>query len=218
MKNTTKSSKLFSNQLEAWLTGNTPKTLGGLRDVFAQKSFAITFILLMSIPALPLPTGGITHVFEAIVMLMSFQMILGFQKFWLPKRLQRTKLKSLTHPKTVDRITRLIHWFERHSKPRLAETTKSKGFVSVIAVVIFLLTLAAFVAPPFSGLDTLPAMGVVVISLGLLLEDMLIIVFGIVVGSIGVAITVFLSDAIIIFFKNCFNGAVQICNKVIRKG
>lgn len=208
--------KPFGQQLEDWLTGNTPKTLGGLRDVFGQKSFAITFILLMSVPALPLPTGGITHIFEAIVMLMSFQLMLGFQKFWLPKKLQKTKLKSLTHPKTVKKITRLVHWFERHSKPRYAQVIQTKGFVSVAALVIFIFTLAAFLAPPFSGLDTLPAMGVVVISLGLLLDDMLIIIFGLTLGTIGVSLTLFLSDAIFVFFRNCISGVKTICSKAIK--
>ena len=56
----------FSEQLEAWLRGEQPKTLGALGDVFGEKSFAVTILFLMFVPALPLPTGGITHVFEAI--------------------------------------------------------------------------------------------------------------------------------------------------------
>ena len=56
----------FSKQLEDWLKSDSPKTLGGLGAVFEEKSFAVAILLLMFIPALPLPTGGITHVFEAI--------------------------------------------------------------------------------------------------------------------------------------------------------
>lgn len=197
MNKTQPTPELFSNQLEKWLKGSSPKTLGGLRDVFAQKSFAIIFILLMAIPALPLPTGGITHVFEIIVIIMSFQLILGLQTFWLPKRLQNTKLKSLTHPKTVSKITRLINWFERHSRPRAAGLINRKLFVSFYALAVLLFAMAAFIAPPFSGLDTLPAMGVVVISLGLILEDLLIIIFGIIVGTVGIGLMVFLSDVIV---------------------
>src|SRR6266404_6029459 len=50
-----------SNQLEAWLSDDRPKTLGSLIDVFGEGSFAIVFVLLMAVPALPLPTGGVTH-------------------------------------------------------------------------------------------------------------------------------------------------------------
>jgi hypothetical protein len=58
-------------------------------------------------------------------------------------------------------------------------------------------TLAAFVAPPFSGLDTLPALGVVLLSLGVLLEDALIAAAGIAVGAGGIALVVLLSRAVV---------------------
>jgi hypothetical protein len=46
------------------LSGDGDRTLGGLIEVFQEKSFAILFVLLLGLPALPLPTGGATHVFE----------------------------------------------------------------------------------------------------------------------------------------------------------
>ena len=54
---------------------------------------------------------------------------------------------------------------------------------------------AAFVAPPFSGLDTLPALGVVVVALGVLLEDALIAAVGALLGIVGVALEVVLGAA-----------------------
>ena len=76
----------FSTQLEHWLADDEPKTLGRLGEVFAEKSFAVTIMMLMFLPALPLPTGGITHVFEAIVVLLALQMVLGRRTIWLPER------------------------------------------------------------------------------------------------------------------------------------
>jgi hypothetical protein len=37
-------------------------------------------------------------------------------------------------------------------------------------------SVGAFFAPPFTGLDTLPALGVVLLSLGVLLKDFLVVV------------------------------------------
>jgi hypothetical protein len=51
-------------------------------------------------------------------------------------------------------------------------------------------SLAAFLAPPFSGLDTLPALGVVLLSLGVLLEDFLVVAVGVVVGIAGVVLEI----------------------------
>ena len=36
----------------------------------------------------------------------------------------------------------------------------------------------AFLAPPFTGLDTLPSLGVVLLSLGVLLEDFAVVASG----------------------------------------
>jgi hypothetical protein len=56
---------------------------------------------------------------------------------------------------------------------------------------------AAFLAPPFSGLDTLPALGVVVLSLGVLLEDALVVIAAVLIGAVGIAIEIALGRALI---------------------
>lgn len=48
----------FSDELEAWLVSEREKTLGSLIATFEDKSFAILFVLLLGVPALPLPTGA----------------------------------------------------------------------------------------------------------------------------------------------------------------
>src|SRR5512142_1425728 len=85
-------SEKVSVALERWLDGDGDKTLGGLIDVFDEKSFALTFVLLLGVPALPLPTGGATHVLEIIAMLGALQLVIGRDKPWLPQRWLRIEL------------------------------------------------------------------------------------------------------------------------------
>jgi len=58
-------------------------------------------------------------------------------------------------------------------------------------------SVAAFLAPPFSGLDTLPSLGVVLLSLAVLLEDVVVALAGIAVGGAGIAIEVALGAALV---------------------
>jgi hypothetical protein len=58
---------------------------------------------------------------------------------------------------------------------------------SVLGALVFGLALSSFLAPPFSGLDTLPSLGVVVIGLRVLLRDLLLALLGALLGAIGVA-------------------------------
>src|SRR2546430_3715834 len=83
-----------SDQIERWLATEGEKTLGSLIDVFEEKSFALIFILLLGVPALPLPTGGATHVFEIIAILVALQLVAGRDKIWLPERWRKVELGS----------------------------------------------------------------------------------------------------------------------------
>ena len=76
----------FSSSLEAWLKSDNPKTLENLSAVFEEKSFAVLFLVLTLPSALPIPTGGITNVFEIIIILFALQLIIGRRTVWIPKR------------------------------------------------------------------------------------------------------------------------------------
>lgn len=67
----------LSDQLERWLKVDGARTLGSLVHTFGDKSFAILLVLLLAVPALPLPTGGVTHVFEVIAALIALELIAG---------------------------------------------------------------------------------------------------------------------------------------------
>lgn len=187
----------FSTELERWLKSRGPKTIISLSEVFGEKSFALAFMLLLSISALPLPTGGITHIFEITAMLLALELIIGRRTIWLPWFLKQRSLGQLTQKKALPFIIRRIRWFERFSKPRLDSLLKQRWFLRLVGLVFFILVLASFIAPPFSGLDTLPSLGVVIISIGLLLEDAVIGAMGLVVGLCGVALELIFSELII---------------------
>ena len=65
-------------------------------------------------------------------------------------------------------------------------------------------TAGAFFAPPFTGLDTLPALAVVLISLGMLLEDFLVVAAGLVVLVGGVALEIILGAAAVHGVRSIF--------------
>jgi hypothetical protein len=175
----------LSDQLEGWLRGDGPKTLGNLIELFEEKSFSVIFVLLLGVPALPLPTGGATHVFEVIAMLLSLQLIVGRETVWLPQRWREMSLEGSAQQRFVNALLKLIRFLERFSRPRLHWLFERRLSNSVFGLVVLLLSIGAFVAPPFTGLDTLPALGAVVVSLGVLLQDFAIVIAGCIVGAGG---------------------------------
>lgn len=188
--------QLVSVQLQRWLDGGSDKTLGSVIDLFGRKSFALLFILLLGIPALPLPTGGVTHVFELVAILIALQLIAGRDRIWLPRRWRRIQLAGEKQQRFLAGLMKTIRRLERFSRPRLTFAFGHRASNAVFGLLVIALTVAAFVAPPFSGLDTLPALGVVVLSLGVLLEDIAFVIAALVVGAAGVLLEIVVGGAV----------------------
>jgi hypothetical protein len=185
--------KRLSDELEEWLASPGHKRLGDLVEVFGKRSFAIAFVLLLALPALPLPTGGVTHVFEVIAVLLAMQLMVGRDEIWLPRRLCERELGGDT--KFVTGLIRVIRRVERFSRPRLTFLFGHRLSNLVFGLVVAAGSIAAFLAPPFTGLDTLPALAVVLISLGVLLEDFYVVIAGLVVLAVGVFLEILLGSA-----------------------
>lgn len=186
-----------SDELERWLGGEHKKTLGGLINLFEEKSFALLFVLLLGVPALPLPTGGATHVFEVIAVLLALELIAGRDEIWLPRRWRELELAGAKQQRFIAGLMKTIRWLERFSRPRLRFLFNHRLSNIVFALLVIGGSLSAFLAPPFTGLDTLPSLGVVLLSLGMLLEDFLLVLVALLIGVAGVTLEVVLGSAAI---------------------
>ena len=186
-----------SEQLERWLRADGAKTLGSLIALFEEKSFAILFVLLLGVPALPLPTGGVTHVFEIIAVLLALQLVAGREQIWLPQRWSKLELAGQKQQRFINALMKMIRRLERVSRPRLRWLFDHRLSNIVFGLLVIGGSAGAFFAPPFTGLDTLPSLGVVLLSLGVLLEDFVVVVVAVVVGAAGVVLEVVLGSAAI---------------------
>jgi hypothetical protein len=194
----------FSQDLETWLSSKEPKTIDRLVTVFAEKSFAMILLITMFLPSLPLPTGGITHVLELVAMLVCLEMIIGRRTIWLPARVRSIELGAAAQKKTIPFIVKRVRWFEKFSRPRWGSLLGQKHFLMFVGLTALGFTVAAFLSPPFSGLDTLPSLGVVIMALALILEDVYVLIIGWLVGLAGVALLVSLGAAIANFIGSLF--------------
>jgi hypothetical protein len=171
--------------------------LGRLVELFEEKSFAILFVLLLGVPALPLPTGGATHVFEIIAVLLALELMVGRDKIWLPRRWRKLEMAGNRQQRFITALMKMIRRLEHVSQPRLRFLFNHRLSNIVFGLLVLGGSLGAFFAPPFTGLDTLPALGVVLLSLGVVLEDFFVVVVALVVGVAGVALEVVLGSAAI---------------------
>jgi hypothetical protein len=193
-----------SDELERWLSAEGESTLGSLIELFEEKSFALVFVLLLGVPALPLPTGGATHVFEIIAALLALQLIAGRDEIWLPERWRGLQLAGPRQQRFIRGLMRMIRRLERISRPRLRFLFDHRLSNIVFGALVLGGSAGAFLAPPFTGLDTLPALGVVLLSLAVLLEDFAIVIAAVVVGVAGVVLEIVLGSAAIKGIEHLF--------------
>ena len=194
----------FSDHLERWLATPEQKTVGDLGTVFGDRSFAVTILVLMFVPALPLPTGGVTHVFEAVVVLLGAELLVGMRTLWLPARLRRRPLGPATSERALPFMLRRIRWLERFSRPRGAALFDRQWMRCLLGLAFIVLAAGAALAPPFSGLDTLPALGAVVVALSMILGDVVALALGLAVGTAGIALSLTVGAALVHYLRSLF--------------
>jgi hypothetical protein len=66
----------------------------------------------------------------------------------------------------------------------------------LLGLVLAVFAVAAALAPPFSGLDTLPALGAVVVCLAIVTADALLLVVGVAIGTGGIVLIITLGAAL----------------------
>lgn len=185
----------LSDELQAWIERERKPTLGGLIDVFGHRAFAVVFVMLLGVPALPLPTGGATHLFEIIAILLALQLVCGRDEIWLPERWRRIALA--TGGRFVGALLAVIRRLERVSRPRATFVFGHRATNVVFGLLVAAGSAVAFLAPPFTGLDTLPALGVVLVALGVLLRDLLVVLVGMAVVAAGAVLVLVAGTAAI---------------------
>ena len=195
----------FSVELDTWLKKGKGQTILGLDQVFGDRTFAIIFMFLMATSALPIPTAGVTDVFAVITIIFALQMAIGRDSLWLPKRWSKMKINKTMRTKLLPGLVKVVRRIERYSRVRLGWVFKGKISDLILGLAIATLAFFTITAPPFSGLDTIPALGVVLISAGIILKDGLITLIGGVIGGIGIGLQVLLGKLIVDLIKGLFN-------------
>jgi hypothetical protein len=202
--------KLITTQVIEDVVKNSSSDRIPIRDI-VEAMESVGFGLAMMIFAfgvlipMPPPIPGIISI---PLVIFSLQMIAGYSAPKLPKRFSNLSIKRKLLAKLVEKSSPYIRKVERFLRPRLAFMISPKA-ERVVGVWTLIFSLFVFLPLPLSNF--IPGLGVLIISFGLLSKDGLVVIFGIVVGLIGVAISmavIFLGIEAIYYLKNFFLGLV----------
>ncbi len=154
--------------------------------VLRDRAFALLVVLLGLPNCLPMPPP-IPLVCGLLLALVAIQIIAGRATPWLPQSLLSRTLARVDVERAANRAKPVFQRLERISRPRM------RGFDTGVALrlmglVVLLLALGLLFAPPFVGQIPL-GFAVCLVGLGLVERDGLVVLGGIIIGSMGITLS-----------------------------
>jgi hypothetical protein len=161
-------------------------TVREIMAVLQDRAFSLLVVLLGLPNCLPMPPP-IPLVCGLLLALVAIQIVFGREVPWLPRQLMNRSVARTDVERAVGRAVPAFRRLERISRPRMT-FLDSPLAMRLMGAVILVLSLGLLFAPPFVGQIPL-GLAVCLVGLGLVERDGLVVVGGLVVGSIGLTLS-----------------------------
>jgi hypothetical protein len=163
-------------------------TVGDIVAVLRDRAFAVLVVLLGLPNCLPMPPP-IPLVCGLLLALVAVQIIAGRPAPWLPRSLLHRSIPRADVERAVLRAAPVFRRLERFSRPRMNMLETAIAVRAIGAVLLVLAIGIIFALPPIVGQIPL-GIAVCLLGLGLVERDGLVIIGGLLIGSIGLTLNV----------------------------
>lgn len=175
-------------------------SFGDLKNALHERGFGLLMVIFSMPISLPLPIPpGLTSLPAIPLLIFSIQMLMGLDSPWLPKWISNKTLKRTTLASIVETASPYLMKIEKLLKPRLSFASSRAG-EKLIGLFAAVFSVSIMIPVPLTHM--VPALGILVMSLGLLSKDGITIIIGMIIGTIGVCI----STLVIIMGEKAFLG------------
>lgn len=157
-----------------------------LLEEFHENGLILAMIFFSLPVAIPLPyPPGFTTVMGTPLIILSFQMLLGYHKVKLPNKINQYEIKNSIIVMICNKIIPRLRILEKYIKPRLgfAQSVYCEQLIGLISLLC-----ATAIAIPLPLTNAIPALSITTMGIGLLNRDGLVIIVGIIIGIIGLTI------------------------------
>ncbi|WP_010406646.1 exopolysaccharide biosynthesis protein, partial [Wolbachia endosymbiont of Nasonia vitripennis] len=166
---------------------NDKVTLFDIKTALHERGFGIliiTFSLPLSVP-IPVPPGY-TTILSIPLILFSLQLLFGFDSPWMPNWLERKSFQRSTLALVVEKTSPILKKIEKFMKPRMSFIFLGPG-EKILAFMMLLC--AIIIALPLPFTHFLPAIGITLISLGIMGKDGFLSTLGVLVSFCALLVT-----------------------------
>jgi hypothetical protein len=199
--------KIITTQVIEDVVNNSSADRILIRDLIESmhaSGFGLTMMIFALGALMPLPPP-IPSIISLPLLIFSFQMISGYSSPKLPKRLASLSIKRSILASIVQKSSPYLRKIERILRPRLIFITTNAA-ERVIGILTLIFSISIALPLPFSNF--IPALGILIISFGMMGKDGVVVMCGIVIGTIGViisSIVIMLGVEVIHYIKTVFS-------------
>ena len=161
-------------------------TVREIMAVLQDRAFALLIVLLGLPNCLPMPPP-IPLVCGLLLALVAVQILFGREAPWLPRQLMNRSMARTDVERAVGRAVPVFRRLERISRPRMTFLDTPIA-MRLMGAVILILSVGLLFAPPFVGQIPL-GLAVCLVGLGLVERDGFVVVGGLLIGSIGLTLS-----------------------------
>ena len=149
-------------------------------------------ILFAALNLVPLPPGTST-IFGIPLVLLSIQMLLGFEKPWFPAFMRRKSMQVETYRRFIARLEPMLVRFEKLARPRYWFVPQMivERAVSIVALLMSLIVIL-----PVPLINQLPALSIVLLAIGLGEQDGVWLGTGLLVAALAAGIAIGLGASV----------------------
>jgi len=155
-------------------------TAGEIADRVAQRGFGFIMIILALPTLIPILPPGSAAFIGFLYMLLAAQMLAGLRQPWLPSRVRAYRLSTHAVQSLRQRGIPVLRRIEQFTRPR-AVWIPDAILTRIVAVAVLLLGVVLLAPLPF--FNTIPALTVLLLGIGLLNRDALLLLGGLVLSA-----------------------------------
>lgn len=163
-------------------------TVGKIVDGFADRGFGLLLVVLALPTLVPVLPPGTAALIGLVYMLLALQMLWGAREPWVPQRVRDFRLQGTAARTLGDFGRRTIARITRVTRGGRAWHLPERVYTRAVALAVLLLGLVLFTPMPF--LNTLPAVAVMLLGVGLLNHDGVMVLAGMLTAVAVVVIAI----------------------------
>ena len=156
-----------------------------LLEALHERGFGFLLFIFALPAAVPLPGLGINVIIALPLLFLTAQQAMGRHTIWIPEKMKYKSISRARFEAMLEHALPLISKIEVLIRPRLGVITQGT-FGNLIGLVGLIMALSICVPLPLT--NTVPAMGIALMALGVIMRDGLAVISGALLGLTWVTI------------------------------